>query len=513
MSYDGDQSNNSLRPFTLLLDSDRYEDARQTRDARFDGRFFVGVLTTGIYCRPVCPVRVPKKENVNLYKSAAAAAAAGFRPCLRCRPESSPGTPAWSGTSWKVSRTLQLIDQGFLDDHSVDELAQQISVGPRQLTRLFQQHLGASPVEVAQTRRLHFAKKLLDETKMPLVDICFAAGFGSVRRFNAVFNATYGRSPKQLRYKAQIKTGAGKDLAAPGITLRLYYRPPFDWCALLAFLQYRAIPGVEHVTPTSYARTIRLDGKTGDFEVRFLEQGNALDVQINFPDSRLLYHIIDRVRSLFDLRADSAQIDEFLARDALMKVIVQQFPGSRVPGCWDGFEVAVRAILGQQVTVKAASTLVARIAARYGQPYHCGNPALTHVFPDANTLASAAMDNLGIVGQRIAAINAVADGVSRGRLPIHSATETTEFVREICKIKGIGEWTADYISMRALSDPNAFPHSDLILRRAAAPPGSELTAKQLLLRAEVWQPWRAYAVILLWRHYQVTQQKLKLAAK
>lgn len=489
----------------MLLNPDVYEDARQSRDARFDGRFFVGVLTTGIYCRPVCPVRVPKKENVNLYKSAAAAAAAGFRPCLRCRPESSPGTPAWSGASWKVSRTLQLIDQGFLDDSSVEELAQQIAVGPRQLTRLFQQHLGASPVEVAQTRRLHFAKKLLDETTISLVDICFAAGFGSVRRFNAVFNKTYGRSPKQLRDKAKLKTAG----PAPGITLRLYYRPPFDWRALLAFMQYRAIPGVEHVTAASYARTIRLEGRTGDFEVRFLKEVNALDVQINFPDSRMLCHIIDRVRSLFDLRADSAQIDEFLARDNLMKGIVRQFPGTRVPGCWDGFEEAVRAILGQQVTVKAASTLVARIASRYGQPYQCNNPALTHIFPDAKTLATAAMDNIGIVGQRIAAINAVANGVDKGTLPVHPAAETAEFVTEICKIKGIGEWTADYIAMRALGDPNAFPHSDLILRRAAAEPGTELTAKQLRLRSEVWQPWRAYAVILLWRHYQAMEQKLR----
>ena len=489
----------------MLLDADVYEDARQSRDARFDGRFFVGVLTTGIYCRPVCPVRVPKKENVQLYKSAAAAAAAGYRPCLRCRPESSPGTPAWSGSSWKVSRALQLIDQGFLDLGTVDALAREIHVGPRQLSRLFQQHLGASPVEVAQTRRLHFAKKLLDETPMSLTEICFAAGFGSVRRFNAVFIATYGRSPKQLREKARLRVAA----TAPGITLRLYYRPPFDWRALLAFLAYRAIPGVEHVTESSYARTLRLDDKVGDFEVQFLPDANALDVQINFPDSRHLYHIIDRVRALFDLRADSAQIDQFLALDALLKPMLQKFPGLRVPGCWDGFEVAVRAILGQQVTVRAASTLVARLAARYGAAYQCANPALTHIFPDAQTLSAAAMDSMGIVGQRIAAIQAVATAVAGNTLAIQRTTDTTDFVARICEIKGIGEWTAHYIAMRALGDPNAFPHSDLILRRAAAAPGAEFTAKQLLQRAEVWQPWRAYAVILLWRNYATTLEQSK----
>lgn len=493
----------------MLLDADIYEDARQSRDARFDGRFFIGVVTTGIYCRPVCPVRVPKRENVQLYKSAAAAAAAGFRPCLRCRPESSPGTPAWSGSSWKVSRALQLIDQGFLDEGSVDALAQQIEVGSRQLSRLFQQHLGASPVEVAQTRRLHFAKKLLDETAMSLVEICFAAGFGSVRRFNAVFNTTYGRSPKQLREKARKQA----DSTAPGITLRLQYRPPFDWRTLLKFLAYRAIPGVEYVTETTYARTVALEGKAGDFEVRFLEDVNALDVHINFPDSRHLYHIIDRVRSLFDLRADSAQIDDFFARDALLRPIVKCFPGSRVPGCWDGFEVAVRAILGQQVTVKAASTLVARIASRYGDAYQCRNPALTHVFPDAARLSAVAMDNMGIVGQRIAAIKAVASAVAENTLQIHARTDTAEFVSRICAIKGIGEWTAYYIAMRALGDPNAFPYSDLILRRAAAAPNTELTPKQLLQRAEVWQPWRAYAVILLWRHYQATLEQQKQAVR
>lgn len=487
----------------MLLNNEIYEDARQSRDPRFDGRFFVGVLTTGIYCRPVCPVRVPKKENVQLYKSAAAAAAAGFRPCLRCRPETSPGTPAWAGSSWKVSRALQLIDQGFLDDRSVEELAQQIEVGARQLSRLFQNHLGASPVEVAQTRRLHFAKQLLDETSMSLTDICFAAGFGSVRRFNAVFSTTYGRSPKQLRELSR----RNKTTDVPGIVLRFHYRPPYDWRALLEFLAYRSIPGVEDVSATSYARTIALDGKTGDFEIEFIDGKHAVDVRINFPDSRQLYHIVDRVRSLLDLRADSAQIDRYLARDKLLKPMVKRFPGLRVPGCWDGFEVAVRAILGQQVTVKAASTLVSRIAARYGKPYVCNNPKLTHVFPSAATLCDADMDNMGIVGQRIAAIRQVAAHVAANTLRIDRRTDTEDFVQGICVIKGIGEWTAYYIAMRALGDPDAFPYSDLILRRAAAAPDTELTSKQLLQRATAWQPWRAYAVILLWRNYAVTTRK------
>ena len=495
----------------MLLNPDDFENARQTRDPRFDGRFFVGVLTTGIYCRPVCPVRVPKKENVQLYKSAAAAAAAGFRPCLRCRPESSPGTPAWSGASWKVSLGLHLIDQGFLDEHSVDDLATQLGVGPRQLSRLFNDHLGASPVEVAQTRRLHFAKKLIDETDMPLSEICFASGFGSVRRFNAVFSKTYDRSPKQLREKRIFKrvgkqgeqhTKKGAIVGQRGlIEMSLSYRPPYDWPAVLAFLAYRAIPGVEAVTESNYARTIRFDGKAGHFVARFDEPTNQVHLQISYPETRHLYQLIDRIRSLFDLRADSAQIDAFLAQDALLQPMVERFPGLRVPGCWSGFEVAVRAILGQQVTVKAASTLVARIAERYGTAYDCEVEGLDYTFPEPEELMDADLNGMGIVGQRIAAIQAVAGMKAAGELRMDCSVDTEDFVEKICSIKGIGEWTAQYIAMRALNDPNAFPYSDLILRRAATTPGETLTPKQLRERAEAWQPWRAYCVILLWRYY------------
>lgn len=485
-----------------LLNPDDFEDARQARDPRFDGRFFVGVLTTGIYCRPVCPVRVPKKENVQLYRSAAAAAAAGFRPCLRCRPESSPGTPAWSGASWRVSRALQRIDQGVLDEGSVEDLASQLEIGARQLSRLFQQHLGASPVEVAQTRRLHFAKKLLDETNLNLTDVCFAAGFGSVRRFNAVFNKTYGRSPKQLRERSKSRSA---DEGAIEITLS--YRPPFDWRAMLAFLAYRAIPGVELVSETSYARSFVLDGVQGDFVAEFKEDAHELNVRINYPQSRHLYHIIDRIRSLFDLRADSVLTGQHLAKDKMLRPMVKKFPGLRVPGCWDGFEVAVRAILGQQVTVKAASTLVSRIVHRHGEPYESATAGLTHTFPAAAKLQHADLADLGIVGQRIAAIQSLAKLVASGDLQIDCGIDTERFIETVCSVKGIGEWTAQYMAMRALNDPNAFPHSDLILRRAADPAGETMTPKQLLDKSEPWQPWRAYAVILLWRHYQTIKHE------
>lgn len=481
----------------MLLNSDEYENARQSRDARFDGRFFVGVLTTGIYCRPVCPVKLPMKKNVQLYATAAAAAAAGFRPCLRCRPESSPGTPAWSGSSWKVSRALQLIDQGYLDEGSVADLANEVDVGSRQLGRLFQDHIGASPIDVAQTRRLHFAKKLIDETSLPLAEICFAAGFGSVRRFNAVFINTYDRTPKQLREVKKNKAAA----VSKAIAMTLSFRPPFDWKSLLAFLAYRHIPGVEHVTENSYARTICIDGVAGDFRVEFFENSTQLKVEINFPDSRQLYHIVDRIRTIFDLRADSEKIESFFAKDKILKKMVKNRSGLRVPGCWDGFEVAVRAILGQQVTVKAATTLVGRIATRVGQEYSSSNPALNRVFPSAGLLSAADLNNMGIVGQRIAAIKQIALMVDQRELVIDCTSPTAAFVEKICSVKGIGEWTAYYIAMRALSDPDAFAYSDLILRRAVTEPGETLTAKQLLQLSLAWKPWRAYSVILLWAYY------------
>ncbi len=486
------------------LGAEECERARRARDARFDGRFFVGVLSTGIYCRPVCPARIPRRENIRIHPSAAAAEAAGFRPCLRCRPESSPGTPAWSGPSWRVSRALQLIDQGFLDDGSVDELAARTGVGARHLNRLFREHLGASPAQVARTRRLHFAKKLLDETDLPLSEVCFASGFGSVRRFNAAFRETYARPPGALRARrAAAPAGDG------ALRLALSYRPPLDWRRLLAFLSYRAIPGVEAFARDGYARTFSLHGHVGDFRVRFRDGANRAEVAIRYPRPRHLDQIVHRIRSLLDLRADSAEIDRHLSGDPLLGPAVRRFPGLRVPGCWDGFEVAVRAVLGQQVAVKAASTLAARIARRHGAPCRSGHPGLSRVFPDAAALAGADLGGLGIVGQRIAAIQRIGELTLNGALRINGPADADDFMRTALGVKGVGLWTAHYIAMRALGDPDAFPHPDLVLRRAAAPDGGTLTAGELLELAEPWRPWRAYATMLLWQTHQHTRQEMR----
>lgn len=487
----------------MLLNPDDFEQARQARDPHFDGRVFIGVVTTGIYCRPVCPVRLPRKENIRLYSTAAAAAEAGFRPCLRCRPESSPGTPAWMGSSHTVSRALQLIARGALDEGSVEDLAARLGIGPRQLTRLFDQHLGVTPAAVATTQRLHFAKKLIDETRMPMSEVCFAAGFSSVRRFNAVFQQVYGRTPISLR--RQEKSGDAVSQEVPrGIQIRLTYRPPFDWRAMLSYLAMRAIPGVEHVTADTYSRTIMLNGEAGELSVQFSAESHTLLLTIHIGQTRALQQIVERVRVMFDLKAVSSDIEGFLGADPHLGPIVAAHPGIRVPVAWDGFEVAVRAIIGQQVSVKGATTLVSRLAQAYGAEYAGqGNPALTRIFPTPAALVDASLSGLGITTRRIAAIRELASAVCAGELRFDGSMDTPAFVERIVKIPGIGPWTAQYIALRALNDPDAFPHADLILLRAAALPGETLTPAQLLQRAEKWRPWRAYVVMLLWRHYAV----------
>jgi AraC family transcriptional regulator, regulatory protein of adaptative response / DNA-3-methyladenine glycosylase II len=460
------------------------ERARLSRDPRFDGRFFIGVTSTGIYCRPICPAPSPKERNVRYYPSAAAAGDAGFRPCLRCRPEASPGTPAWVGSSTTVSRALRLIDEDGLSDTSLEALAERLGIGSRQLRRLFLKHLGATPVAVVQTRRLHFAKTLIDQTDLPFTQAALAAGFGSIRRFNASFRTLYGRTPGELRQLARRSGGS----RAENYRFQLSFRPPFDWDRLLGFLAPRAIPGVEIVDASSYRRTISLQGKRGTIEVRL---GRALELSIDFPDVRALILIVDRVRRLFDLRADPSEIHAQLTRDPLLAGLR---PGLRVPGAWDGFELAVRAILGQQVSVKGATTLAGRLVQTFGHPMD-GGPGLTHVFPRPERLADADYSSIGLPAARAEAIRQLASAVARNELVFSGAAEPAHFIERFKKLPGIGEWTAQYVAMRALGDPDAFPAADLGLLRAAG----FAKPKQLEERADRWRPWRAYAAMHLWQ--------------
>ena len=476
----------------MYLDFEACERVRLARDARFDGRFFIGVTSTGIYCRPICPAPHPKSANVKYFPTAAAAAEAGFRPCLRCRPEAAPGTPAWLGTSATVRRGLKLINEGALDTQSVEQLATRLGIGPRHLHRLFTQHLGASPMAVAQTRRLHFAKRLIDDTNLAMTDIALASGFGSLRRFNDAFHQTYGRAPRQLRRERRRDAPEGDALS-----LRLAYRPPYNWEAIRDFLATRALPGVERVTADSYARTVQVGESSGWFEVRPVPDAHALQLTLHGLGPESLFTAVRRVRHMFDLVADPEDVRTTLKSDELLAPLLRRNPGLRVPGAWCPFELSVRAVLGQQVSVAAARTFAARIVAAYGSALEQPAAGLTQLFPTPQALARADLGGVGLTGARARTLNALAGAVLEGQLCFEtaSAEETRESLQ---RIPGIGAWTAEYAAMRALADPDAFPAEDLVLRRMAGN-GHPLTAQELKRRAEAWRPWRAYAVLHLWR--------------
>ncbi len=472
----------------------RYQ-ALRARDPRFDGRFFVGVSSTGIYCRPVCTARTPKGDNCRFFPSAAAAEAAGYRPCLRCRPELAPGNASVDARARIAHAAADLLESGFLNDVRVDELATRLGVTDRHVRRVFQSEYGVSPVQYAQTQRLLMAKRLLPDTPLPVLEVAMASGFGSLRRFNALFRARYRLNPTALRKLA------GVDGTPDGLTLQLAYRPPFDWDALAGFLRPRAIAGVEHVQDGTYRRTVRLRRMEtevrGWVEVRPAPARAALAVTVDAALLKALPQVLARVRRLFDLSCHPAEIAGALGR------LAGPNPGLRVPGAFDGFELAVRAVLGQQVTVKGARTLAGRFARAFGEPIVTPFPGLDIVFPTPETVARlevSAIAELGIVGARARSIIALAAELVAGRLRLEPAAEIEATLAALRRTPGVGEWTAQYIAMRALSWPDAFPSTDLGVRKAlrAADPADVLNA------GEAWRPWRAYAVMHLWRSLEET---------
>jgi AraC family transcriptional regulator of adaptative response / DNA-3-methyladenine glycosylase II len=488
------------------LDSNACYRALETRDARFDGRFFVAVRSTGVYCRPVCSARTPRRENCLFVPCAAAAAEAGFRPCLRCRPEAAPGTPAWQGTSATVSRAMRLINDGALDDGSVEELSAKLGVGERHLRRLFIEHLGASPVAVAQSRRLLFAKKLIDETRLPMSEIAFASGFASIRRFNDAVRKTWDRAPRELRKtrRASENEDAGRE-ATPTLVLRLPFRPPLDWDALVGFLSLRAIPGVEVASARRYARSIELGSASGIVEVEPLAEQNQLVARLYLSGTAPIIRVSDRLRRIFDLSADPDRIAQQLRGDRALRGRLRAHPGLRVPGAWDGFELAVRAILGQQVSVRGATTLAGRLARAYGRKL----PELATgrdrelpdlLFPTPEALVDVDPSRIGLTRARGLAISALAEAVASGELELDVSANPEETMARLRALPGVGEWTAQYIAMRALAEPDAFPASDLVLRKVLAQEDTndKLSEKQVYARAEAWRPWRAYAALHLW---------------
>lgn len=465
--------------------------AAVARDPRFDGRFFTGVRSTGIFCRSICPARTPRFENCVFFPTAAAAYAAGFRPCLRCRPEISPGLPAWGGTVATVSRALRLIAEDGPEAANLETLSSRLGVGSRHLRRLFQRHVGAAPVEILQLQRVFLAKQLITDSGLPLSQVALGAGFGSVRRFNEVMRRTFGRPPRELRRSAGS--------TASRLTLRLPYRPPYDWAGVLSFLAERAIPGVESVEQGIYRRTISVEGAQGIVEIRAAAETYLL-ATITIDRLPAFATIAARLRHLFDLDADPEPIAAHLSRDPALASRLAQHAGLRVPGAWDAFELAVRAMIGQQVSVSAATTLAGRLAARFGDTLSKPNPArdLRVVFPDAKTLAHADLSSIGLPRARAAAISSLAAAVMRDPALLRTTGSVEHTVAKLVTLPGIGAWTAEYIAMRALREPDAFPVSDLGLLRAMRRYVTRPSPARLQRRAERWRPWRAYAVMLLW---------------
>ena len=480
------------------LDADACYRAVAAHDARFDGAFFIGVTSTGIYCRPVCRVKTPRRENCRFFTHASQAEGAGFRPCLRCRPELAPQTLAWSAQdasallAQHAARLLDSPDAWGDEVPSVAGLAARLGVSDRHLRRVFEAELGVSPMDWLQTRRLLAAKQLLADTRLPVAQVALAAGFASLRRFNAAFAAQYRMSPTALRRDgSEAKPG-------DGIAVTLGYRPPYDVREMLQFLQQRGIAGVEQIDVAAHtvARTLRLDDDTcGWVACRFEPEQHRVQVRVAESLAPQLPRVIARVRAWLDLDADPAAIHAVLGAD---------FPalaGLRVPGTLDGFELAVRAVVGQQVTVAAARTLTTRLVERFGTPLATPIDGLTRLFPTPATLAAATGDELGQLGlvrQRQAAIHALAQAVSSGQIRLHAGADVAATMDALKALPGIGAWTADYIALRALRWPDAFPSGDVALQKALSPDGQRLTARAAEGRAERWRPWRAYAVIRAW---------------
>lgn len=482
-----------------MLDADTCYEAIVSRDRRFDGHFVLAVKTTKVYCRPGCPAPLPKRMNSSFYACAAAAEDAGFRPCRRCRPETVAGTPAWNGTSVTVSRALRLILEGVLDDGGVDALAGKLGVGGRHLRRLFAIHLGASPEAVARTRRVHFARRLIDETRLPMTELASLSGFASLRSFNHAIRGTFGRTPTELRRgggAAHVEASKSPAPASGTLALRLPFRPPFDWDGLLAYFRLRATPGIEHVTADAYRRTFALGRERGILTVTRLPKVNALTLRI--AGGAHLMEAVSRVSRIFDLDADPARIGAHLARDARLGTLVARRPGLRVPGAWDPFELTVRAVLGQQVSVKAATTLAGRLARTFGEPLAAPEEGLTHFFPEAAALAGRDLSVIGLPGARARSLERLADAVASGSLRLDAPRGLEEHLERFAGLPGIGPWTAQYVALRAFKEPDAFPAGDLGLRRALAPRGKTLAESELVRDAESWRPFRAYAAVHLW---------------
>ncbi len=456
----------------MYLDREACFQATASRDPRFDGKFFIAVLTTKIYCRSICPARAPLRKNIRFYPCAAAAESNGFRPCKRCRPDTAPGSPAWVGTSATVRRALRLISERRL---SVDKLG----IGDRHLRRLFQEELGASPQAIAHVERLHFARKLIEETALPLGEIAYHAGFKSIRRFNDALKFALGKSPSE--HRKSRKEIPDDDW----LTLRLPYAEPYSWAGVIGFLTPRAITSVETISPDCYRRNFPTTDGHGTLEVRHRPEKRCIELRLTRVDPAALQAVVTKVRRLFDLDAEPMRIATDLSKDSVLRPLIEKHPGLRIPGAFDEFELAIRAILGQQVTVAGASTLTGRLAMQWGKP---------GLFPEPSTLVDADLASIGLPSKRAETLRGIARQFADFPSFLGETQNLDHAVETLVALPGIGPWTAHYIAMRALGEPDAFPASDLALMKAM----DLKDPKKLEQRAEPWRPWRAYAAMHLW---------------
>jgi AraC family transcriptional regulator of adaptative response / DNA-3-methyladenine glycosylase II len=472
-------------------DEQRYR-AAASKDARFDGVFFIAVTSTGIYCRPSCPAMMPKPEHMRFYTTPAAAQQAGFRACKRCRPDASPGSPEWNIRADMTARAMRLIADGVVDREGVAGLARSLGYEQRQVRRVLTAELGASPLALARAQRAQTARVLVETTDVPMGDVAFAAGFASIRQFNATMLEVFDTPPTRLRERAS-RADRRAPAAPPGVLcVRLPFRPPIDLPRLFCFLAERAVPGVEEVTAGTYSRTITLPNGSGLLSLRIIDSASWVECELELDDLRDVTAAVQRCRRLLDLDADPETVSGFLASDEVIGPLALACPGRRSPGHVDGDELAMRAVLGQQVSVAAARRLAGRLAAEYGKPFARPGGTLTHCFPDAATIAAADPAALPMPASRGRALVTLAAALASGEIALHPGADRDEAAARLLALPGIGPWTVAYIRMRALADPDAFPSTDAGVLRALAGLGAGIQD------AERWRPWRSYAVHQLW---------------
>ena len=485
------------------LDFERCYRAVESRDARFDGWFITAVRTTGIYCRPSCPTPVrPKRENVSFYPTAAAAQLAGYRACKRCRPDASPGSPEWDVRGDLVGRAMRLIADGTVDRDGVDGLARRLAVSERHLDRLLLRELGAGPLAIARAQRAQTARVLIETTDLPFTDVAFAAGFESIRQFNDTVREVFALTPTALRTAGRHRA----DIAHGVLTLRLAYRPPLDWSTLSTWLRVRALPGVAEVTGGVYRRTLRLPRGAGVVALEPVE--THIRCTLRLESMADLTSAVRQCRRLLDLDADPLSVVEVLSKDRRLLSTVKKRPGLRAPGAVDGTELAIQAVLGQQVSLAAARTLALRLVTANGDVIKIADPTLTHVFPTAEAIAEADLARLGVPATRRATLRGLARAVVGGSLALDPGADRTETYQQLLRLPGVGEWTAGYIVMRALGDPDTFLASDLGIKKAGARLGIGSNPRAISEHAAAWRPWRSYATHQLWATLSDSQKEV-----